>query len=644
MASALTPQEIRARLREMRFLDGITDGDYHFLASHVVQLEFEPEHVIFREGQQRSRMHLLMSGAVAIEKGAGEGVPPVRLATLGPGEAIGEGLLLDDTIHGTTARALEPTRTLAISREELRDIISQRPTLYAALVARAARAISQRLRATDATLVGRGRSLGFSGGGTRVEHDLLGQREVPSDALYGVQTLRALENFPITGVPIREFPELVEALGAVKEAAATANAELGLLPREVADAIIRATREIRNGRHHEHFIVDMIQGGAGTSTNMNANEVIANRALELLGRPRGDYQTVHPNNHVNLSQSTNDVYPTAVKIALHESIEELRTAMRDLAAAFLAKGVEFAPHLKMGRTQLQDAVPMTLGQEFTAFGHTMLEDIERLGEAQALIRETNMGATAIGTGITAPPGYAEVVRQHLSQISGLSLITAPDLVEATADTGAFVQLSGVLKRCAVKLSKICSDLRLLSSGPRAGLGEINLPAMQPGSSIMPGKVNPVIPEVVNQVCFDVIGGDVTVTLAAEAGQLQLNVFEPVIAYRLLSSISTLRNGCRVLRERCVEGITANPDRMRWFVEHSVGVLTALVPVLGYETASEIAKEALQSGQGVYDLVCDRGLMTREELDRALNPETMVQTPAMAGQGAAGGRGNGAAAE
>jgi aspartate ammonia-lyase len=644
MATALTPQEIRARLREMRFLDGMTDGDYHFLASHVVQVEFEPEHVIFRESQPRSRMHLLMVGGVAIEKGAGDGVPPVRLATLGPGEAIGEGLLLDDTIHGTTARALEPTRTLAISREELRDIISQRPTLYAALVARAAKAISQRLRATDATLVGRGRSLGFSGGGNRIEHDLLGQREVPTDALYGVQTLRALENFPITGVPLREFPELVEALAAVKEAAAMANTELGLLPRDLADAIIRATREIRNGRHQEHFIVDMIQGGAGTSTNMNANEVIANRALELLGRPRGDYQTVHPNNHVNLSQSTNDVYPTAVKIALHESIEELRTAMRDLAAAFLAKGVEFAPHLKMGRTQLQDAVPMTLGQEFTAFGHTMLEDIERLGEAQALIRETNMGATAIGTGITAPVGYAEVVRQHLSQITGLQLITAPDLVEATADTGAFVQLSGVLKRCAVKLSKICSDLRLLSSGPRAGLGEINLPAMQPGSSIMPGKVNPVIPEVVNQVCFDVIGGDVTVTLAAEAGQLQLNVFEPVIAYRLLSSISTLRNGCRVLRERCVEGITANPDRMRWFVEHSVGVLTALVPVLGYETASEIAKEALQTGQGVYDLVCGRGLLTREELDSALNPETMVRTPQMAGSRIEGGEssGNGAA--
>jgi aspartate ammonia-lyase len=278
----------------------------------------------------------------------------------------------------------------------------------------------------------------------------------------------------------------------------------------------------------------------------------------------------------------------------------------------------------MGRTQLQDAVPMTLGQEFTAFGHTILEDVQRLGEAQALIREINMGATAIGTGITAPAGYAEAVRAHLSRITNLDLITAPDLVEATADTGAFVQLSGVLKRCAVKLSKICNDLRLLSSGPRAGLGEIDLPAMQPGSSIMPGKVNPVIPEVVNQVCFDIIGGDLTVTIAAEAGQLQLNVFEPVIAFRLLAGIFSLTNACVVLRERCIEGISANPDRMRQFVEQSIGIVTALVPTLGYAKATEIAREALTSGRGVYELVMSRGLMTREQLDRALNPETMTQ--------------------
>ena len=460
---------------------------------------------------------------------------------------------------------------------------------------------------------------------TRREHDLLGDRDVPADALYGVQTLRALENFPISGVPIAEFPTLIAALASVKEAAARANEELGLLDPGIAGAIVRAAESLRHGEHASQFPVDMIQGGAGTSTNMNANEVIANLALESLGEARGRYDVVHPNNHVNLSQSTNDVYPTAVKLALHASISELQGAMGALAGAFLRKGEEFASFIKMGRTQLQDAVPMTLGQEFTAFAHTMLEDVDRLGEAQALIREINMGATAIGTGINAPPGYAEAVRRHLSRITGLALVTAPDLVEATADTGVFVQLSGVLKRCAVKLSKICNDLRLLSSGPRAGLGEINLPAMQPGSSIMPGKVNPVIPEVVNQVCFDVIGGDVTVTMAAEAGQLQLNVFEPIIAYRLLRGMAILRNACDVLRERCVEGITANPDRMRQFVEHSIGIVTALVPLIGYEAASEVARTALASGRGVYDLVLERGLLTREQLDAVLNPDAMTGT-------------------
>ncbi len=458
---------------------------------------------------------------------------------------------------------------------------------------------------------------------TRREHDLLGERDVPESALYGVQTLRAMENFAISGVELREFPTLVSAIAAVKEAAAEANRELDLLDAPIANAIIDACREIRQGEHHEHFRVDMIQGGAGTSTNMNANEVIANRALELLGHRRGQYESLSPNSHVNLSQSTNDVYPTAIKLAMHSSIDDLKASMGALAGAFLLKGEEFSPYIKMGRTQLQDAVPMTLGQEFTAFAHTMLEDVDRLTEAQALIREINMGATAIGTGITAMPGYAESVRSHLSRITGLELITAPDLVEATSDTGVFVQLSGVLKRCAVKLSKICNDLRLLSSGPRAGLGEINLPAMQPGSSIMPGKVNPVIPEVVNQVCFDVIGGDVTVTMAAEGGQLQLNVFEPIIAYRLLRGMIILTRACDVLRARCVEGITPNVDRMRYFVEHSIGIVTALVPILGYEKATEIAKEALESGSGVYDLVCDRGLMTRAELDQALNPDTMT---------------------
>lgn len=593
----------------------------HQLSKLVQLVTYECDDVLFEEGSGREFLAILTSGAVAVEKRL-QG-RPIRLVTVGPGEALGEGLLLDDSPHGTSARAVLRSEAYVLRAEQVPDIVKEYPTLYAALIARAARAISQRLAATDATLIGHGRVLGFTGARTRHEHDLLGEREVPDDALYGVQTLRALENFPITGTPLREFPRLVEALASVKEAAALANAELGLLDRAVADAIARASQEIRNGRHHEHFVVDMIQGGAGTSTNMNGNEVIANRALELMGQPRGNYSVVHPNNHVNLSQSTNDVYPTAVKLALHSAIEELRTAMSELAAAFLHKGDEFSGFIKMGRTQLQDAVPMTLGQEFTAFGHTMLEDVERLGEAQALIREINMGATAIGTGINAPPGYPEAVCRHLSKVTGLDLITAPDLVEATADTGAFVQLSGVLKRCSVKLSKICNDLRLLSSGPRTGLGEINLPAMQPGSSIMPGKVNPVIPEVVNQICFDVIGGDVTVTIAAEAGQLQLNVFEPVIAYRLLSSIETLKNGCTVLRQRCVEGITANPGRMRQFVEQSIGVVTALVPVIGYENASSVAKESLDTGRGVYDIVLERKLLTRADLDRILDPSAMT---------------------
>ncbi|MBK9977413.1 MAG: aspartate ammonia-lyase [Gemmatimonadetes bacterium] len=568
-------------------------------------------------------MAFLISGSVLIEKL--QNGRPTRLSTLGAGEAVGEGILLDETPHGTSAKTIEKTSAFILTRSSIQVIVKENPTLYAALVGRAARAISRRLAATDATMVGRGRRLGFAGAATRTEKDLLGTREIPYDALYGIQTLRAMENFPITGVVIREFPALLAALASVKEAAAKANLELGLLDEERCAVIVRASDEVRHGRHHEHFLVDVIQGGAGTSTNMNANEVIANRALELLGAKRGDYDRLHPNSHVNLSQSTNDVYPTAVRLALHGEIEKLRESMRTLALAFKAKGSEFAPFLKMGRTQMQDAVPMTLGQEFSAFGHTILEDVDRLGESLSLIREISMGATAIGTGITAPAGYTESVRKHLSDVTGLELITAPDLVEATSDTGAFVQLSGVLKRCATKLSKICNDLRLLSSGPRTGFGEINLPPMQPGSSIMPGKVNPVIPEVVNQVCFEIIGGDMTVTMAAEAGQLQLNAFEPVIAYRLLRGIDSLRNACEVLRSRCVEGITANPDRMKRFVEESIGIVTALVPVLGYAVATEIAKEALESGRGVYDIVQARGLMTREKLDEVLNPAAMIGT-------------------
>ena len=616
-----TPADIADALRSTSFLEGFTDAHLWKLARHVTPLSLRPDDTIFTEGASRERFVILISGAVSIEKSSDGRT--TRLVTLGAGEAVGEGLLLDDSAHGTTARVIMPGTAMALTRTQLDDITREAPQLYAALVARAARAISMRLRRADATLVGRGRTLGFGGHRTRTEHDLLGEREVPYEALYGVQTLRALENFPITGIPLREFPVLIEALAAVKEAAAQTNAELGLLSAEHADVIIRAAREIRAGRHHEHFLVDMIQGGAGTSTNMNANEVIANRALELSNQQRGAYDVISPNDHVNLSQSTNDVYPTAVRVALHNSLAEFRVELARLADAFGAKGVEFAPLIKMGRTQMQDAVPMTLGQEFTAFAHTLQEDVDRLGEAQSLIREINLGATAIGTGINAPPGYAALACKHLATITEVPVITAFDLVEATSDTGAFVQLSGVMKRTATKLSKICNDLRLLSSGPRAGFGEINLPAMQPGSSIMPGKVNPVIPEVMNQVCFEVIGGDVTVTMAAEAGQLQLNAFEPVIAYRLLRGIDMLRNACIVLRERCVTGITANADRMRYFVEHSIGIVTALVPVLGYDVATDIAKSALASGRGVFDLVLERQLLSREQLDEILNPAMMT---------------------
>jgi aspartate ammonia-lyase len=459
---------------------------------------------------------------------------------------------------------------------------------------------------------------------TRREHDLLGERDVPAEAYYGIHTLRALENFPITGAPLSAYPELINALACVKQAAAMTNSELRLLDQTRADAIARACEEIRSGQWRDQFVVDVIQGGAGTSTNMNANEVIANRGLELLGRARGAYQHLHPLEHVNLTQSTNDVYPTAVKVALRFEIDRLRAAMAHLRAEFEAKAREFADALKMGRTQLQDAVPMTLGQEFSTYAVMLGEDEDRLREASLLIQEINLGATAIGTGINAPPEYAPRVCGRLAEITGIPLVTAQNLVEATQDAGAFVQLSGVLKRVAVKLSKTCNDLRLLSSGPRAGLGEINLPPVQAGSSIMPGKVNPVIPEVVNQIAFEVIGNDVTVSFAAEAGQLQLNAFEPIIAHSLFKSLRHLRQGCLTLADRCVRGITANRERLRQSVERSIGIVTALNPYIGYENASAIAKEAHATGASVYDLVLARGLLTQEQLDDILRPEILTQ--------------------
>jgi aspartate ammonia-lyase len=458
----------------------------------------------------------------------------------------------------------------------------------------------------------------------RVEHDLLGDRAVPAAAYYGVHTLRALENFPITGMPISIYPDLVSALACVKQAAALANNELGLLDDARTQAIVSACEEIRHGEHLEDFVVDVIQGGAGTSTNMNANEVVANRALELMGRQKGEYQFLHPLDHVNMSQSTNDVYPTAVKLALHSGIRRLTTAMAELRGAFAAKSAEFREVIKMGRTQLQEAVPMTLGQEFSTYAVMLEEDEQRLREAALLLHEINLGATAIGTGITAHPDYTPLVCRKLSDITGIPLVTASNLVEATQDAGVFVQLSGVMKRVAVKLSKTCNDLRLLASGPRAGLKEINLPAVQAGSSIMPGKVNPVIPEVVNQIAFEVIGNDVTVSFAAEAGQLQLNAFEPIIAHSLFGGLKHLRNGCDILRERCVVGITANREHLRRTVEDSIGIVTALNPYIGYADATRVAQEAHATGKSVYALVLEKGLLSKDKIDEILRPEALTR--------------------
>ncbi|SIT46852.1 aspartate ammonia-lyase [Paraburkholderia ribeironis] len=464
----------------------------------------------------------------------------------------------------------------------------------------------------------------MSTSGTRAETDLLGERDVPEDAYYGIHTLRATENFQISGTTLASYPNLVIALAAVKQAAAEANAELGMLSPMLRDAIVAACVEIREGRLHDQFVVDVIQGGAGTSTNMNANEVICNRALELLGRRRGEYAYLHPNEHVNLAQSTNDVYPTALRISTLFAIEHLLESMARLHAAFDQKAIEFAGLLKLGRTQLQDAVPMTLGQEFSAYAVMLEEDMSRLKEASTLIREINLGATAIGTGITAHPEYAQKALKSLTRITGIDLVTAPNLVEATQDCGAFVQLSGVLKRIAVKLSKTCNDLRLLSSGPRAGFGEINLPPMQAGSSLMPGKVNPVIPEVVNQIAFEVFGNDLTVTFAAEGGQLQLNAFEPVIASALFRSFKHLTNGCSTLAEKCVKGITANPDRLGENIEQSIALATALNPYIGYKNSMSVAAEAHANGRTIRQVVLRRQLLTEAQLEEALRPEALIK--------------------
>lgn len=461
-------------------------------------------------------------------------------------------------------------------------------------------------------------------GKTRMEHDLLGDKAVPAEALFGVQTLRCIENFDISGSLLSNYPQFIKGFGIVKKGAILANHKLGLVSDQIKDAVCMACDELIEGKHTEHFPIDMVQGGAGTSMNMNANEVIANRALEIMGKEHGDYKFCHPNDHVNMAQSTNDAYPSAMHLGMYMTHKVLKESLEKLIASFEAKEEEFSQIIKMGRTQLQDAVPMTLGQSFGAYKSAMVHELHRIDRAAEEFLTINMGATAIGTGITAEPGYAEICTQFIKEISAWDIQLADNLIEATHDTSCMVAYSSSLKQIAIRLSKICNDLRLLSSGPRTGIAEINLPPKQPGSSIMPGKVNPVIPEVVNQVCFKVIGNDFTITMASEAAQLELNVMEPVLVQSLVESADWLTRAFDTLRIECIDGITANPEHCRHMVEHSIGIVTALKPYIGYSNCTDIAKTALKTGESVYQLVIDRNLLTKEQLDIIMDPKHMIR--------------------
>ncbi len=607
-------------LRKIELFKLLKDEDLHHIARHLELKQYKAGEYLFIEFSRRNDLYMVYEGELELFNIMPFGEKKL-LAYFGKHDFLGENALMDDLPHSTYARATVDSKLLILSKNSFNRLSEEYPDLAGKVMIQAARIISRRMLKTS-TKAGNVAAQ-YHSGEVRIENDLLGSREVPAESYYGIQTLRALENFNISGIPLYFFPALIEALAAVKMAAAKANYDLGLLTEPVAQAIIQACSELIKGKYQSHFILDMIQGGAGTSTNMNANEVIANRALEIMGFERGDHKHCHPNNHVNLSQSTNDVYPTAVKIALVKANMELSRVLQTLVASFRAKGGEFNDVIKVGRTQLQDAVPMTLGQEFEAFAVTLEEEIERLDQNARLFLEVNMGATAIGTGINSDPDYSDKCVRYLREITGLDIVLAKNLIEATQDTGAFVMYSSAVKRLAVKLSKIANDLRLLSSGPRCGLNEINLPPMQPGSSIMPGKVNPVIPEVVNQVAFKVIGNDQTVTLGAEAGQLQLNVMQPVVVQSLFESIEMLKNAMNTFKYKCIDGITANEEHCREMVYSSIGLITALSSSLGYEKSSRLAKEALETGKRIYDLVLEKKLLSKEDLDTNLAPESMV---------------------
>jgi len=618
-------KDLNRFITEIELFKGLSAEEIEMVVAAVEKRKFNTGEYLFQESGPREAIFLIYDGEVELFKKSALGAE-TKLSYFSRFDFLGEGSLTEDSPHSTSARAKHKTITFMLKK----DFFELNGPTALKIFSNISRVISRRMRQANARMISSAAQ--YESGRTRTEHDLLGYREVPYEYYYGIQTLRALENFNISGVQLNFYPVFAESLAMVKLAAAKANYDLGLLSKSLADAIVRASNEIINGKYTFHFVVDMIQGGAGTSTNMNANEVIANRALEILGHERGQYEFCHPNNHVNLSQSTNDAYPTAIKIALIRSNEKLIEVLIDLIASFKVKAKEFAHVIKMGRTQLQDAVPMTLGQAFEAYAVMLEEEIARLNQNVELFLEVNMGGTAIGTGINADPRYSGVVIEHLREITGKPIVLATNLVEATQDTGAFIMYSSAVKRLAVKLSKISNDLRLLSSGPRAGFNEINLPPMQPGSTIMPGKVNPVIPEVVNQIAFKVIGNDLTVTLAAEAGQLELNVMEPIIVYSLFESIEMLKNGMNTLNHRCIKGITANEERCREMVYNSIGLVTALNPVIGYEASNKLAKEALEGNRSVYDLVLEQKLMTKAQLDEVLDPKNMIAPRTMTKQG------------
>lgn len=598
---------------------GIKPEEFAAVLQRGTAVDYRAGDYLFHESSPRQWIGLLIEGDVDLVRG--QQGKSVLVGVVQPGAILSEGAMLNDTPHSTSARTHKGARVWQISRAEIEASRDENPQVFYRIVAQIARRLEERLRAASERIANETGAPALSS--VRREHDSLGERDVPNHAYYGVQTVRAVENFPFSGIRVSHYEHFVRALACVKKAAALANAELGALESKIANAIAKACDEILAGKLHDQFVVDMIQGGAGTSTNMCANEVIANRGLELLGHAKGEYQFCHPNDHVNCSQSTNDAYPTAIKLGVWFTLRDTLSALRELQVSLDAKAKEFADVIKMGRTENQDAVPMTLGQEFSAYAVMIGDGIRHLEHAGNELLETNMGATAIGTGLNSPPGYAPLCTQKLAEISGAPVRLAANLVEATQDSGEFALMSSAMKTAAVQLSKICNDLRWLSSGPRCGLYEIRLPAMQPGSSIMPGKVNPVVPEVVSQICFQIIGNDVTVSMASEASELELNMAEPIIAFNLFFGLTLLRNAAIVLASRCIAGIEANRERCREFVQNSIGLVTALNPILGYEKSAAIAKEALKTGGSVYDLVVAKGWLTKEKLDELLKPENMT---------------------